>query len=430
MAQKITDPKLRNAKPKPNGKPNNITVEEGLVLIVKSDTKKYWRFNYSFGGKRKTLALGVYPAVTLKEVRERYQEACELKAKGIDPAEYKKAQKALKVQLTKNSFEAVAREYYQKYLPTWQPSYSSKMMGYFEKDVFPWLGSNPITDIEAPDIVRIVQRLDNRGAGGAARKVKQHIQQVFDYALAVGMVSRNPAKDIKISMVLKPRQVRHFASIKEPYRVGELMRVIDGFKGQFATCCALKLASLTMLRPGELLNGQWSEINFDEAMWEIPVKRMKAPTYVKEANLTVHHVPLSEQALTILKELYPLTGAGKGGYLFPSIRTTTKPMSNGTINAALRRMGYTKDEMTGHGFRSMASTLLNEMKTPDGFRRWDKDVIERQLAHVDQNTIRDIYNHAQYLNERRLMLQAWADYLDELKEGGQVMPFKAKTKGE
>lgn len=429
MVQKITDPKLKNAKPKPDGKPSHITVEEGLILIVKSDTKKYWRFNYSFEGKRKTLAFGVYPAVTLKEVRERYQEACELKARGIDPAQHRKAQKMLKVQLSKNSFEAVAREYYQKYLSSWQPSYSKKMMGYFEKDVFPWIGSRSIADIEAPDIVQIVQRLDNRGSGGAARKVKQHVQQVFDYALAVGFVRRNPAKDIKISLVLKPRQVRHFASIKEPHRVGGLMRAIDGFKGQFATGCALKLAALTMLRPGELLNGQWSEINFESAMWEIPVKRMKAPTYIKEANLTVHYVPLSDQALSILKELYPLTGAGKGGYLFPSIRTTTKPMSNGTVNAALRRMGYTKDEMTGHGFRSMSSTLLNEMKTDDGFRRWDKDVIERQLAHVDQNKIRDTYNHAEYLAERRLMLQAWADYLDELKEGGKVLPFKAKNQG-
>jgi integrase len=318
-------------------------------------------------------------------------------------------------------------EYHRKYLPTWQASYSEKMLGYFEKDVFPWIGSRPIAEIEAPEIVKVICRQDERGAGGAARKVKQHIQQVYDYAISVGVATRNPARDVKTSLILKPRQVRNFASIKEPGKVGGLMRSIYGYEGQFTTCCALKLAALVMLRPSELINAQWSEIDLENALWTIPIKRMKARTHIKEANLSSHYIPLSSQAVEILQDLQPLTGRSRGGYLFPSIRTPDKPMSNNTVNAALRRMGYDKTEMTGHGFRSMASTLLNGMKGADGKRRWDKEAIERQLAHKD-TSIRGIYNHQEHMDERREMLQSWADYLEELKTStGQVIPFKTKV---
>lgn len=424
MKKLLTDSKVKQAKPKDDDRPAKLTDGGGLYLLVKPQGK-YWRYDYHFEAKRKTLALGVYPAVSLKEARERHEEARELLARDINPSEHKKRQRKLKAQLLKNSFEAIAREYHQRYRDTWQPSYSDKMIRYFEKDVFPWLGDLVITTIEAPDIVGVLQRMDDRGSGSAARRVKQHIQQVYDYALAIGMISRNPAKDIKVSMILKPRIVKHYATITDPIKVGELMRAIEGFKGQFATQCALKLAPLTLLRPGELLNGQWSEIDFERAMWTIPVKRMKVPTHIKEANLTVHMVPLSTQAVSVLKDLYPLTGSGRGGLLFPSIRTVDRPMSNGTVNAALRRMGFSKSEMTGHGFRHMGSTLLNEMKDSAGRRRWDKDAIERQLAHSDENKIRDIYNQAEYLEQRAEMLQVLADYLDELKEGGRVIPFRS-----
>lgn len=426
MKQKLVDARAKNACPKADGRPQNLTDGGGLYLHV-SSIGKYWRYNYRFQGKSKTLAIGVYPDISLKLARERHAEARELLARGVDPSSHKKAQKNLHAALTKNSFEAIAREYHRKFLPTWQKSYSDKMLGYFEKDVFPWIGERPIAEIEAPEVVKVICRQDERGAGGAARKVKQHIQQVYDYAIAIGVASRNPARDVKTSLILKPRQVINFASLKEPGKVGGLMRSIYGYQGQFTTCCALKLAALVMLRPAELINAQWSEIDLANALWTIPIKRMKARTHIKEANLTSHYVPLSIQAIEILQDLFPLTGKSRGGYLFPSIRTPDQPMSNNTVNAALRRMGYTKTEMTGHGFRSMASTLLNGMKGADGKRRWDKEAIERQLAHKD-TTIRGIYNHQEHLDERCEMLQVWADYLDELRTNtGQVLTFKTKA---
>lgn len=425
MKRNLTEQAIKKAKPSADGKPHNITDGGGLVLHVTTGGK-YWRYNYRHDNKRKTLSIGSYPEIGLKDARDKHEEARELLARGVDPSSHKKEQKHIKAELARNSFEAIAREYHQRYLSTWQPSYAEKMLGYFERDVFPWIGSRPIAEIEAPEIVKVICRQDERGAGGAARKVKQHIQQVYDYAIAVGLAARNPARDVKTSLVLKPRQVRHFASVKEPGKVGELMRAIHGYEGQFATCCALKLSALAMLRPSELINAQWSEIDLENALWTIPVKRMKARTHIKEANLTSHYVPLSRQAVAILQDLKPLTGRGRGGYVFPSIRTTEQPMSNNTVNAALRRMGYDKTEMTGHGFRHMASTLLNGMKGADGKRRWDKEAIERQLAHKDP-TVRGIYNQQEYMDERREMLQVWADYLDELREGGQVIPFKTKA---
>jgi integrase len=425
MSGNLTASAIKNANHKPDGRPHNLTDGGGLYLHI-TTTGKYWRYNYRYGGKMKTLSIGSYTEISLQTARERHREARELLARDVDPSSHKQAMKTLKAELAGNSFEVIAREYHRKYLPTWQPSYANKMLGYLEKDVFPWIGAKPIADIEAPDIVKVICRQDERGAGGAARKVKQHIQQVYDYAIAVGVASRNPARDVKTSLVLKPRQVRHFASVKEPGKVGGLMRSIYGYEGHFTTCCALKLAALVMLRPSELINAQWSEIDLDNALWTIPIKRMKARTHVKEANLSSHYVPLSRQAVEILQDLLPLTGAGKGGYLFPSVRTRSNPMSNNTVNAALRRMGYDKTEMTGHGFRSMASTLLNGMKGANGARRWDKEAIERQLAHKD-TTIRGVYNHQEHLEERRDMLQVWADYLDDLKAGGQVLPFKTKV---
>lgn len=424
MSGKLTVTAIRNATPKPDGKPRILSDGDGLCLRV-TPVGKYWRYNYRYNGKQKTLAIGVFDAVSLKTARQMHQEARELLARGIDPSSYKQEQQRQEMECAKNSFEAIAREFYHKYKATWQEGYSSKMLRYLERDVFPWIGAKPIATIEAPEIVKVIGRVDGCGAGGAARKVKQHIQQVYDYAVAMGLASRNPARDVKSSLVLKPRQVRHFASIKEPTKLGALLRDIQGYKGQFTTRCALQLAALVMLRPGELVNAQWSEIDLENQLWTIPVKRMKARTHVKEANLSVHYVPLSRQATEILQELYPLTGAGRGGYLFPGIRSRTQPLSNNTINAALRNLGYEKTEMTGHGFRHTASTLLNGMMGEDGRPRWSKDAIERQLAHKD-TTIRGVYNHQEYLDERRVMLQVWADYLDELRAGGQVIPFKSR----
>ena len=426
MAGKLTATAIKNATPKPDGKPRIISDGEGLYLQV-TTVGKYWRYNYRYNGKQKTLAIGVYDTITLQVARQIHHEARELLARGIDPSSYKQERQRKEIELTKNSFEAIAIEFYHKYKSTWQENYASKMLRYLERDVFPWIGAKPIATIEAPEIVKLIARVDERGAGGAARKVKQHIQQVYDYAVAMGMVSRNPARDVKSSLVLKPRQVRHFASIDDPGKLGALLRDIDGYSGQFVTRCALQLAALVMLRPGELVNADWSEIDFENALWTIPIKRMKARTHIKEANLSSHYVPLSKQALHILQELYPLTGAKRGGYIFPGIRSRTQPLSNNTINAALRNLGYDKTEMTGHGFRHTASTLLNGMKGADGRLRWNNEAIERQLAHKD-SSIRGIYNHQQHMEERREMLQVWADYLDQLRTGGQVLRFKPKVK--
>lgn len=349
MKRNLTEQAIKNAKPRADGKPYNITDGGGLVLHITAGGK-YWRYNYRHESKRKTLSIGSHPEISLKEARNRHEEARELLARGVDPSTHKREQKAIKAELAHNSFESIAREYHRRYLPTWQPGYAEKMLGYFERDVFPWIGSRPIAEIEAPDIVKVICRQDERGAGGAARKVKQHIQQVYDYAIAQGIAPRNPARDIKTALVLKPRQVRHFAFIKEPGKLGELMRAIQGYEGQFTTCCLLKLSALVMLRPTELRAAKWSEFDLENALWTIPIQRMKARRHIKEANLSVHYVPLCRQAVDILQELFPLTGKRRGGFLFPSIRTPDQPMSNNTVNAALRRMGFDKTEMSGQWF--------------------------------------------------------------------------------
>ncbi|MBM4298416.1 MAG: DUF4102 domain-containing protein [Deltaproteobacteria bacterium] len=382
----------------------------GLYLEVAPAGGKWWRWKYRFAGKEKRLSFGVYPDVSLKAARERRDAARKQVADGIDPGEARKAERA--AQAGAESFEAIAREWHAKFSPGWESSTSDRILRRLVKDLFPWLGKRPIADIKAPELLAALRRIESRGAIESTHRAMQTCGQVFRYAVATGRAERDPTGDLRGSL---PRlKVKHHASIVEPKLIAELLRVIDGYQGYFATKCALRLAPLVFVRPGELRHARWSEMDLVKGEWRLPAARMK----MREQ----HIVPLSRQAVEILRELEPLTNRvfpsrpDAPRYVFPSARTHERPMSENAVLAALRRMGYTKGEMTGHGFRSMASTLLHE-------QGWNHQAIERQLAHAERNAVSAAYNFAEHLPERRKMMQAWADYLDGLKAGADVIPL-------
>ncbi len=390
---------------KTSDKPTKLSDGEGLYLLVQPNGAKYWRLAYRFDGKQKTLAIGVYPDIGLQDARERRQEAKKLLANDIDPSQAKKSQKAARQALVANSFENVAREWFSKQAPSWKENHASRIIRRLELNIFPWLGSAPIETIAAAELLKVIRRIESRGAIETAHRVLANCGQIFRYAIATARASRDLAADLRGA--LPPTQEIHHASITDPKKVGELLRDIEGYKGAFVTKCALRLAPLVFLRPTELRHAEWSEIDFNKAEWRIPASKMKMKA--------VHIVPLSTQARAILLEIQPLTGQGR--YVFPSVRSNSRAMSENTVLAAIRRLGYAKGEMTGHGFRSMASTLLNEQ----GFNR---DAIERQLAHAEGNSVRRAYNFAEYLAERQVMMQHWADYLDGLAQGAKILNFK------
>jgi len=398
----LSDTTIRNAKP--TAKPRKLADGGGLYIEVAPSGGKWWRFKYRFEGKEKRISLGVYPDVGLKEAREKHAEARKLLAAGVDPSANKKAVKAAQSERAANSFETVAREWFDKHAPNWKENHSSKIIRRLEVDIFPWLGARPIGEVTAPELLAAIRRIESRGALETAHRALANCGQVFRYAVATGRAQRDPAADLRGS--LPPSKETHHASITDPKAIGELLRDIEGYQGAFVTRCALRLAPLVFLRPGELRKAEWAEFNLDKAEWRLPPERMKMNA--------VHIVPLASQAVVILREIQPLTGAGR--YVFTGARTTTRPMSENAVLAALRRMGYTTDEMTGHGFRSMASTLLNEQ----GFNR---DAIERQLAHAERDGVRAAYNYAEYLPERKRMMQSWADYLDGLAKGANIIPL-------
>jgi integrase len=378
---------------KPKDKAYKLTDGGGLYLLVSPSGGKWWRFDYRFQSKRKTLSMGVYPAVSLKDARDRRDEAKKQLANGIDPAMVRKSQKHQQSQ--PNTFEAVAREWHAKFKPGWSDSHANRLLRLLERDIFPWLGSMPVSDVSSPLLLQTIRRIETRSLDTAHRAM-QNCGQVFRYAIATGRQQNDPTHALKGA--IPPIRDNHFASITHPEQIGPLLRAIEGYKGEFITQSALRLGPLVFVRPGELRHAEWSEINLEIGEWRIPSEKMKMGQ--------PHIVPLARQSIVLLTDLQPLTGTGQ--YLFPSVRSLDRPLSENTINAALRRLGYTKDEMTGHGFRSMASTLLNE-------QGWNRDHIERQLAHAERNKIRAAYNYADYLPERRKMMQAWADYLDTLK---------------
>jgi integrase len=399
----LTDTAVRKAKPKE--KPSRLADEKGLYLEIMPNGSRYWRMKYRFAGKEKRLAMGVYPDISLAEARDRRDQARKLLANGVDPGTAKQESKRAAKAATENSFEAVAREWFTKHSPRWVESHSEKIIRRFERDVFPWIGNRPIAHITAPELLTVLRRIEDRGAIDTAHRAHQNCGQVFRYAVATGRAERDPSSDLRGA--LPPASKRHHAAITDHKAIGALLRAIDGYQGSFVTKCALRLAPRVFVRPGELRKAEWSEINLDTAEWRIPAEKMKMRA--------AHVVPLSAQAVTILHELHALTGDGK--YIFPGVRTRSRPMSENTVNAALRRLGYSTDEMTGHGFRSMASTLLNE-------QGWNRDAIERQLAHAERDNVRAAYNYAEHLPERRKMMQHWSDYLDGLATGADVIPLR------
>ena len=405
---KLSDAAARKAKPE--AKSYKMADGGGMYLEVMPSGSKYWRLKYRFGGKEKRLALGVYPDVTLADARSRRDEARKLLANGTDPSAMKQAQKASKVELAENSFEVIAREWFIRHAPNWKENHSSKIIARLEKDVFPWIGARPISEIAAPALLAAIRRIETRGALETAHRVLAICGQVFRYAVATGRAERDPTGDLRGALPPVKRG-NHFAAITEPKKVGELLRDIDGYQGSFVVQCAFKLSPMLFVRPGELRKMEWAEVDLDKAEWIIPAEKMKMGV--------THIVPLATQAMTILRVIQPLTGNGK--YVFQGERDHDRPMSDNAIRSALRRMGWANDEMTPHGFRTMASTILDNM----GYKQ---EWLERQLAHEEPNKIKAAYKREawrMYLPERTAMMQAWADYLDKLKAGAEVIPLRA-----
>ncbi|TKC92210.1 DUF4102 domain-containing protein [Trinickia terrae] len=408
----LTNTTIKNAKPA--AKPVRLYDGGGLYLEIAPSGGKWWRFKYKYADKEKRLSLGVYPAVSLKEARERRDKARSLVAAGVDPGEVRRAEKRVARLNAENSFEAIAREWYAKHEPGWSQGHAMRNLARLQADVFPWIGGRPIADLTPPEVLDVLRRVEKRGALETAHRLRGIIGQVMRYGVATGRAVRDIAADLRGA--LPPAQVQHFAAITDPSDVGELLRAIDGYAGTLPVSCALRLAPLLFQRPGEMRGAEWSEFNLDHAIWEIPAERMKRTKRGKVSG-GAHIVPLPRQAVSILRELQPLTGSGKVRFVFPSVRAKDRPMSDNTINAALRRLGYDRDMMTSHGFRAMARTILaEELAIPS-------EIIEAQLAHAIKDPLGRAYNRTTFLRERREMMQRWADYLDQLKAGAKVVPF-------
>lgn len=387
----------------------------GLYLLLTPSGGKLWRFKYRFGGKEKLLTFGTYPQISLADARHRREDAKKLLANDVDPGAIKKAQKASRADSDANSFEVVAREWHEKFKESWSSSHAHVTITRLERDIFPWMGKRPISEIDPPEVLAVLQRIESRGAAETARRMKIVCGQVFRYAVATGRAKRDQTADLKGA--LRPVIAKHMAALTDPKDVAPLLRAIDDYKGSFVVRCALQLAALFFVRPGELRAAEWSEIGLDTAEWNIPIERMKLPLKTKQERKGQSHlVPLSNQAIAILKELQPLTGHSR--YLFPSHRTPLRPMSDNAILSALRRMGFAKDEMSGHGFRAMARTILDEVL------QVRPDFIEHQLAHAVRDPNGRAYNRTAHLVERKKMMQLWADYLDGLKQCSRAIPLR------
>ena len=392
----LTNIQCKEASPKE--KDYKLSDGKGLYLLVTKRSSKYWRLKFRFAGKEKVLALGVYPEVTLKEARNKTYLARKQLEEGIDPAATKRAKKLSLLQAAANSFEVIAREWFEKEKDSWSPAHVKKQKYLLEKNLLPYLGKLPITDITPLVLLDCLRKAESRGALETARRLRQVAGQIFRYAVVTGRAERDPTADLRGA--LKPPKVRHFPAITDPKRLGELLRAIDGFEGTPTVAIALRLAPLLFVRPGELRKMEWAEIDFDAKEWNIPAHKMKMNQ--------PHLVPLSNQAVALLKEIEPITGRWQ--YVFPSERSRRKPMSDNTLNAALRRLGYSKDEVTAHGFRATARTLLDEQLG------YEPHLIEHQLAHEVRDTLGRAYNRTKHFSQRLILMQKWSDYLDRLKE--------------
>jgi integrase len=387
--------------------PYKLSDGGGLYLLVEKNGSKLWRHAYRFDGKQKLLALGAYPAVSLADAQAGRDANKALLAKGLDPSTQRKIDRATARIARSNTFRIVADELLEKFKAEGDdPKTLEKkkwLLGFINAD----LGERAIAEIKAPELLEVLRKIERRGRYDTARRVRSLSGRVFKFAIATNRADRDPSSDLAGALI-SPK-VQHRAAITEPKAVGALLRAIDDLDGQPTTRAALELIALTFVRPGELRHAEWKEFNLSGGVWNIPAEKMKMPR--------PHKVPLARQAIALIEELREITGSSR--FLFPQIRSWHRPISDGTLNAALRRLGYSKSEMTAHGFRSTASTLLNESG------KWHRDAIERQLAHQEQDEVRAAYNHAEFWDERVRMMRWWADYLDDLRTVGRVIPMRA-----
>ncbi len=404
----LSDIQAKKAQPKT--KTYKLSDGGGLYLQVTPSGGKWWRFKYRFDDKEKLLSLGVYPDISLADARVRRNEARKLVANGVDPSLARKEEKKAKTDLLANSFEIVAREWHKHMQDNkeWAPDHATTIMNRLEKDIFPWIGGTPISEVTAKEIKAILDRIRSRGVVETARRALTIMGQVYRYAIATDRANYDISAGFKSYLPATSKTRKHMASVTDPKELAPLLRIIDRYQGSFVTQCAVKLLPLVFVRPGELRHMEWAEVDLDAAEWNIPGPKMK----MKNAHL----VPLSRQAIEILKEIQPLTGNSK--YVFPSTRSFFRCMSDNTINAAFRRMGLDKETITGHGFRATARTILDEVL------QIRTDFIEHQLAHAVKDPNGRAYNRTAHLAERRKMMQTWADYLDGLKAGAKVLPLK------
>jgi integrase len=397
---------------KPVAKSRKLADGGGLYLLINPNGSKWWRWDYRIAGKRKTLSMGTYPETTLAEARDKHVVARKLLAHGIDPSDQRQEAKRQQVeaqQAAADTFEVVTREWMAREHEKVAEVTANKNRWLFETFLFPEIGHLPLTAITPRLLLDALRKIEAAGKQETARRAKIKAGQVFRFAILEGKAENDPTTALRGAV--KRVKHKHHAAVTDPLKIGQLLRDIDGFTGQPVTHAALKFAPLVFVRPGELRGAEWSEFDLDGGMWRIPSVRMKMKAD--------HLVPLSTQAVAVLRDLQPLTGHAR--YVFPSLRGASRPMSENTVNIALRSLGYDGDTMTGHGFRAMASSRLNEMG-------WDERAIERQLAHAEPNEVKGAYNYAaKYLEERKRMMQAWADYLDGLRAGGHVIAFKSKS---
>lgn len=393
----LTDTNCRNAKPKPA--PYKLTDGEGLHLLVQPTGSRLWRMAYRFGGKQKTLAFGAYPALPLAAARKRRDEARELLALGIDPGEAKKQAKAAERAASVNTFGAIADEFFAKHGREGYRGPTVRKLEWMLRVAKAELGARPIAEIRPPEVLAVLQQMEGRGKHETARRLRSTISRVFRFAIASARAENDPT--IALAGAIAAPVVTPRAAVTDTAALGALLRAIDGYGGQPETVAALRLLPILFPRPGELRAAEWKEFDLDAAVWTVPAARtkMRRP----------HRVPLPHQAVAILRSLHAITGRGR--LAFPCVRTVLRPISENTLNAALRRMGYAKDEVTSHGFRATASTLLNESGL------WNPDAIERQLAHVEANAVRRAYARGEHWDERVRMMQWWADRLDGLRAG-------------
>ena len=417
----LTDPKCRNATCPGDKARIRLTDGGGLYLEIAPNGSKRWFWKYLFGGKEKRLALGNYSdpglkavRVGLKDARLARDDARKVQQSGTDPAQRRQLEKVERKSRHGTTFEAVAREFHAMSARKVSPRYSKTWLDRVEKDLFPWIGSLPLADISAPVLLQTLRRVEERGAHETAHTLRQAAGQVFRFGVQSGRCEHNPAPDLHGA--LQAVNVKHMAAVLDPVQAGALMRSIRAYEGQPVTRAALELSALLFQRPGNIRQMEWAEIDLEGAVWTLPAVKMKRTVHGK-LNGRPHLVPLPAQAIAILRDLHPLTGHGQ--YVFPSLLTGERPMSENTVNTALRRMGFSKDEMTAHGFRAMARTIMVEKLNVA------PDVIEVQLAHPKSGALGAAYDRAEYMDQRHRMMQAWADYLDALRAGGKVVPLKA-----